>query len=239
MNIRPDVITVWPVAFDYPEWRYQISRDRSKFKKVIMALTHNSRQNDFRPFLMDNYKDFTFVDLEPFINKDKWYHYAINEALNASNGEWVLFLEQDFWYSDTFMERFLSLCDNYDYCFLEADARPHLACFAVKRHLIEQTIKYFYTLSTKRYLYDCFDLFTTELQALSRNFNTLEGLGFVDGVDYHHMSGLTQNIHVSLNGRAQSITNREKFKAYNYRCMSYKIPQEAKWMEVMRKIDQL
>lgn len=238
--IRPDILTVWPCSFDYPEWRYQVMRDRDLFNKVIVIFTHNANLYDFRSFLVQNHPDFTFVDTEPYKNTtDKWYDVAVNLGLKASSSPHVIFTEQDFWCRDGFMSSFLNKIGDLDFACLEENERLHFGCFLVKRHLVEQTMKYFYTLTTKGHRFDCFDLFTTELQALTQNFKTLQELGFKDGVDYHHMSGLTQNTYMTITGHEDQVNHKDEFKAYAQRCLDYKIPQIPEWTEVLKKICRL
>lgn len=231
--IKPDAIVAWPRAFDYPQFRELLVKNRDSFGEVIITFTDNSTDRDLREFFKKTHPDFTFVNPTP--NSPSWYHDAINRALDESNSKWVLFLEQDFWFSDDFMERFLTLASDSVFSCLLFGKRLHPACYLCRKKDINRTTRIFNAMNTSKVALDNFDLFAIEMEAVAGgNFQTLSSLGFVDGKDYHHMSGLTQNYELVLKNKYDLLTGKKEFKDYNEKCMnltSLVVPPE--WKDVM------
>jgi molybdopterin-guanine dinucleotide biosynthesis protein A len=227
-----DVITVWPRAYDYPIYRNQIIKNRDLFNKIIISFTHNDVNRDYRDFLKKVHPDFTYVDAN---NNDDWYDKAINKALDASQSEWVLFLEQDFFFTRTLLEKVIRYSKIYDFICHQQGKRKHLAFFLVKRSLIEKTIKYFGLTQEL----DCFDLFTREITVLAKeNYLTLDRIGNC-GIDFFHMNGLTHNYYLSISEKIKNITNPIVFKEYNLRSKKVKVLQNSEWLDIIDKVDKL
>jgi molybdopterin-guanine dinucleotide biosynthesis protein A len=222
--IKPDLIVIWPYAFDYPRFREFVVRNRSKFNKVIVSFTNNSVKYDFRNFYTKAYKDWTFVNSSgPF-----WYHDAIVAALKAVESTWVLFMEQDFLCTDLFLEELLATGRDFDFsCYLENE-RLHLCCFLTRMDLINKTSKFFAHIPERNL--DNFDLFTQEMKDLSNRTWTFSD---VDNDQVKHLSGLTQNYQVIQNGNPEQITNPREFWKYNQLCMRAKVPIPHQWREIM------
>jgi glycosyltransferase involved in cell wall biosynthesis len=233
MLIKPDIITVWPRAYDYPFWRWSIKKNRQLFNQVIVTFTHNSVERDFREFIKTNHPDFTYVENEEYRQDEGWYGTAVNNALDASTGKWVLFLEQDFIYEEDFLERLFSDIQDVDFIAYQQTKRLHPACFLVKKEMVNRTHRFFDPI----YNMDCFDFFANENVIISKNnFLTLEHMGFNDPEDYHHLNGLTHNYYLLSLGKKQEITNMEEFKKYNQMCKTLSVEHNKEWMEIINRI---
>jgi len=237
--MKPDLITLWPIAFDYPLFREQVVKNRQHFNKVIIVFTHNSVVRDYRTFLKATHPDWTFCDTEHLKQKPNWYTTAINEGLKYSSSEWVLFMEQDFIYNDTFIPKFLQDIAFFSYGGLCEGKRLHFGCFAVKRYLISKTQKFFESIDTLNYSFDCFDFFTCELQILSNMYTTLDALGFKREDDYDHLSGLTQNYHLLDIDKPELITGKIKLKEYNLQAINAGVQQDSIWMTQMLRMKEV
>lgn len=235
-KIKPDIICVWPIAFDYPLWRHVVTKNRHYFDKVIISFTYNNLDRDFRQFLKNTHPDFTLVDTgnnqSPY-----WYHSAIIEALNNSHSDWILFSEQDFIYDDNFIKNLLekTLINNLDFaCLVEGSNRKHFGCFLIKKSLILQTTQFFDQVMNL----DCFDRFTIECSQLTKKWMTLEELGFVRGLNYDHLNGLTHNYYLFTQKIFNLITGKDKFIKYNKNSIEANIIQNPEWQEIMKGVEQ-
>lgn len=234
--MKPDVICVWPIAFDYPLFREQIVKNRKLFNKVIIVFTHNSLVRDYRKFLKSTHPDWTFCDTEHLKQKPNWYTNAIHEGVKASRNKWILFLEQDFIYSDTFMPKFLKDIALYNFGGLQDAKRLHFGCMAIKRKLLSKTHGYFESFDTVMYRFDCFDFIMCELQLMTKLWANLEKLGFKQGVDFDHLSGLTQNYHILDINKPELITGRKKLKEYNQQSINADVRTHKTWITHMLKM---
>src|SRR3990167_523644 len=173
--IKPDLILIWPRAFDFPLIREFIVRNRKRFAQVIVSFTHNSVDRDYRQFLKQIHPDFTFVDSVKNVN---WYDDAVNEAIEAVKSEWVMFMEQDFTCTDEFLKDLLTVGELYQYLAYEEGQRLHLCCMLTKLSTINLTTRYFGT--SPRYGLDCFDLFMAQIEVIHKELgSTLEKAGLI------------------------------------------------------------
>lgn len=230
--IKPDLIFIWPRAFDFPVVRAFIVRNRHLFDQVIISFTHNSVDRDYRKFLRDVHPDFTFVDSTADKN---WYDDAVNIALNQVKSRYVLFMEQDFICSDKFIEDLLSVGDKYDFIALEQGRRLHLGCLLTQMVIINHTVRYFGT--CPRSNLDCFDLFTAELEALCRQRGTTIDNAVLG--DYQHLNGLVHNYSLFTSNRLELITDLPSFKKYNQSCLDASISKHESWVKIMEGVAKL
>ena len=190
--VKPDVFLVWPQHIDYPFARYMLSRYRSYFAEVYIAITDHGQMEDYSQFLINNLSPLAKLKRIPKGQGD-WRNNAVHVLLSESTGSWVLFLEQDFLIRD---ERFFEvLLNTSDYNFLYYDhaGRVHPACALVTRDIIDKTGRNF---SASPPAFDHFGLFFSEVLRMA-NSADLETLGLHDGEDYYHLAGLTENYHAT------------------------------------------
>lgn len=217
--MKPTLLTIWPRAFDFPIWRELVEREKDKFEKIVVVCTNSSKQRDLRPFFKEQMPYIEFIDIDEDSGKQDWYDEAVNIGLARITSDWVLFLEQDFWFREGFIETILNRINEFEFVCYKQGSRLHLAFFLGKKEMIDKTLRYF---SQVRDRVDCFDLFTMEMQILANyNYKTLEELGFQDNIDFHHLNGLTQNTHLLSMG-LEPNSQPEEFKKYCKRCLEIK-----------------
>lgn len=224
--IKPDLIIIWPYAYDYPVCRALVSQNRDKFGQVVVSFTHNDVSRDYRKWLRKNYPDWTFVDDGGSPN---WYDGAVNTALYQVRSEYVMFLEQDFLFNRKFLKRFLRLAGLRDFvCYSEGE-RLHLACFISKLATINRTLRFFQPIG--RYGLDCFDLFFSEMIAKNGDWSTTIGWG-----GHKHLNGLTQNLRLGITKKFDLIYHPEEFKHYLNLSLKIDVKQNSQWVKITQNI---
>ena len=219
---------VWPLAFDYPLARKMIEDNRDLFNKVIISFTSNSVERDYRKLLINLHPDFTFIQPE-YIKH--WYNDALTGAIKGVKSDWVLFLEQDFLYNRKELKKLLRYGKQYEFVALQQGERLHLGCALIKKELIDKTLGYFGDFP--RYHLDCFDFFFAELLVLAGdNWASLDKIM----AGYKHLNGLTQNLHLSLQGKYDDVTDKKEFKKYLKLCSKIKEKKIVEWDKLMSKI---
>jgi len=224
--VKPDLIIIWPRAYDYPVCRSLVSQNRDNFGKVIVSFTHNDVERDYREWLKETHPDFTFVDCDGGVN---WYDEAINIALEHVESEYVMFLEQDFFFDAKFLRKILNLVEDRDFVCLEQGSRLHLACFVTKMKLINKTLRHFQAIG--RYGLDCFDLFCAEIIIKSRDWSTLEGFS-----GYKHLNGLTHNLRLGIQKDFKLMYEPKEFKHYLNFSLKMDVKQNPEWVKITKEI---
>ena len=224
--IKPDVITIYPFAYDYPVWRELITKNRHFFNQVIISFTYNDVSRDYREFLKENHKDFTFIDNG---GSSEWYDGAINSALEAVKSDYVLFLEQDFYFTPKFLNKTFKIIEETDFICWEQNTRFHLAYFLTTMRAIDQTSRYFQ--DVPRYRLDCFDLFCAEMLVRSGDFTTFTGYK-----NCGHLNGLTHNLRLGIEGNIENIYEPDKFKNYLEKSLIADVKQLPEWVEITKNI---
>lgn len=223
--MKPDIVVCNPRDVLYPLFMARINKDRDLFNKVIVVMTQQSEDFNFTNHIKDTIKDATVIEKFEDDGGD-WRNSAINEALKFSDGDSVLFLEQDFLVTDGF---FAKLVDgnlgNEIRVFKEGD-RVHPACFLISRELLDKTSKNF---SVEKDIGDHFYKFVKELQSMPEIIET--NIKYFCVVYPHfHINGLTQNYRLLENWYQCST-----FKAYNL--LSIKMKQHSVWRGLCIKLD--
>ena len=237
--IKPDLLLTWPRGYDYPLFRELLVKNRHRFGAVIIFFTTQADEGqDYLQFITDflrNYDVNIIVGTLGYVGD--WRNHAVNESLKISTNPWVLFWEQDFLVLEQrFWDNLLAIEGQFEMaCYIERD-RKHPACMLIKREVIEATSKDF---SANPPSYDHFGKLTAEVtDAVGERETGLSGLGLVDGVDYRHMQGVTQNYHLVLIGTTiKYLFKGEEFIKYNYDSELAEVPQDPNWIEVMKKVD--
>jgi len=230
--IKPDLIVVWPIAYDYPIFRELIADNRNLFGKVIISFAHNCVERDYRQFLKNTHTDFTFV--ESMADKH-WYDDAISIALDEVKSKWVMFMEQDFVCDRKFLVELLKKASDYHFVSLREDQRFHFGCFVAKMKYIKATHRYFGHIPDAHL--DCFGLFVAELILMS--MGKYAALGELKLEGYKHLSGLTHNYTLMSDGEpavggAEALAS---LKEYNERCIHAKVLQNTQWIELLKKFN--
>lgn len=223
-KVRPDVVIVWPSGCDYPLCRWQLQTYRSFFDKVIIA-TYTHGMPDFRDFLHQAMKRTDFIDAGQ--DSVSWREKATLLALEKGKSDWVLFTEQDFiWKSDHFLYKVIEAAQKFDVVGIRQGTRLHPCFLLVKREALEKTHKDFSVNGNGK---DHFWNVSQELLA-QKSFVDIRDLGLYEGVDWHHFSSLTWNLHRIKDGDVKDFHEINEFLVYNNLSRTKKIVQDARWI---------
>lgn len=214
--MKPDVIVLNPRDCLYPWWMNMVNKNHHLFGKVIIVMTQFATDLNFTNYIKRN---LDAVVLESYPNDGKdWRHAAIIEALKYSDGETVLFLEQDFLFGKGFLEHIFSqLYPTIG--FYEGD-RLHPAFLLVQKDILDKTRKDFGVDPDRG---DHFSKLTKDLEKVSSiiDLRTLTD-------SWYHLAGLTQNYRLTENWYQPQIF-------FEYNKLSQELPQHEVWKGICRK----
>jgi len=133
--MKPDIICCFPVDTFYPLFVHQMNRDRHLFDKLIVVMTPGNPKFDFTKEVR-HYLDKALIittDIQKLTAGGKdWRNVAVNLGYQRSRSDYVLHLEQDFLFGDTFMEDLLLKGVDYDLVSENEGGRLHPCCMLVK-----------------------------------------------------------------------------------------------------------
>lgn len=182
-----DVIVLDPKSVDYPV-----------FKKQLEKYSHDL-----------NVKIISTV----YTPAGEWRDLATNTGLGLTSNEWVLFLEQDFFWTPHFWEQVMKQKDNYDAIgFWEAN-RLHPAFLLIKRDWINKTSRDFAPIPEEQL--DHFGRFSRELVQNGIKVGELENIGLKMQKDWYHMQGLTHNYNLCRDNNLAPVFKRDEFLTYH------------------------
>ena len=209
-----DVIVSHPRDILYPHWMNLMNDNKHVLDRVIIVMTQTSRDRDYTGYVAENVDNAMVVRRYIDYSRD-WRNSAVNEALQSSVSEHVLFLEQDFLVKEGFFSELLRLGKEYASVGFRQGNRFHPACLMVKRSVIEQTSKDF---SVEKDVGDHFSKFSTEIAQMGKSTD----LGHLQLPEWHHIAGLTQNY------RMDSLWYQPK-EFYTYLHLTEEYPQPNDW----------
>lgn len=207
-----DIIIEHPKDTLYPWWMEAMRQNRDRFNRLIVVMTQRATDLDFTEYLRSSIPNLTIIESYLDDGKD-WRNAAITEALGKSDADRILFLEQDFLFEKSFLDRVLGM-DANTVGFYEG-TRLHPAFLLVKKSVLQNTRQDFSVDPDKG---DHFSKLTTDLEKLG-DIKTL------DGNDWKHLSGLTQNYRLQGN-----FHNAQEFWEYLKLCEG--LPQHSKWVDL-------
>jgi hypothetical protein len=209
--IKPDVIVTQPTQVDFPIFRYNMKKYREYFNKIIISLFKGAEDPNYTAFFKWSMKDMATILETPQEGGD-WRNNTVNDMLNNSEADYVLFLEQDFLVRDRRLwEIVLNGVMDFNVITYDEGGRTHPAFALVPRELVDRTSKDFS--ANPHAGYDHFGKFFKELLPLSSN-GDLTDLGLKKRDDFYHMAGLTNNYQRILEN--QPIYQELDFLAYNH-----------------------
>lgn len=244
--IKPDVIVLWPTAYDYPVFRNQINKYRELFGKIIVPVNRNSVVRNLLPWLIETNPSFTFVDPSNEPNQEMWYNACIKRALKESTSEYVLFTEQDFVISnDKLLPEIFS--SQFDVVHYQHKKFRHPYFFLTKRSLIDKTSQHFDIVVDKK---DQFEQFENEIATLTNNIEIVNNIATEE--DCYHIGGITFVYHIAdmikFDGKSYGDIlpliryNRkinERIRKYNLDSLNLNIPQHPQWIDVMERTEKM
>lgn len=184
-------ILSWPDSFDFPVFRKNLSLLQKHVDEVIICFTQHGN-HPLKDWLRTNMSGCKFLD-----DRDAqgyggdWRNKSTNYMIDESKGDWILSLEQDFFIKD--FEYFFTTVKramlSYEAISFQQGNRFHPAFLLVTREALGKTNRDF---STNGVNYDHFAMISAELKGSCRH-TTLENLGLVEGEEWLHLAGLTEN----------------------------------------------
>lgn len=209
--MKPDVIVSHPRDVLYPWWQRSMAQNRHLFGKLIVIMTQYATPLNFTNYIKAHLPDAVVIE-EYYDDGHDWRNAAINEALNLSDSDRVLFLEQDFLCTPDWLQTVLSIPGEMT-GFYQGE-RLHPAFLMVSKAILNRTKRDFSVTPDKG---DHFYAFTKELEQLGDIWK------LQPTPDWHHLSGLTQNYRLD-----DQWHNAREFYMYNH--LSMRLPQHPSWL---------
>jgi hypothetical protein len=228
-----DILVTWPCHMDYPLFRESLEsiHKHTKVNKIIAGFSNHYRKYDFRVFLGEVLPFVDFIN-HIFPYPDDWRNVVTNEMLKQSDADYVLFLEQDFVTIPKFWDQFFAEISSSRMAgWIDEGGRLHPSFLCVERELLNQTSLNF---SANPPDHDHFGKVSAELLELYP--------GFLDIQRYKehwtHVGGLTQNYNLIVDGKYPNY-NLFQFSLYNRQSQFVDVPQDKRFVEIMRKADKV
>lgn len=230
--INPDVIVCWPNNCDYPLWRDQIRKHRSRFNEIIIVFTETNGAVNYEDFVRQAmFEDHVLFVSSPIVNGNQdWRNVATNAALLQSyNAPYIWFTEQDFLFNETFWDTIDQLPDP-DFIGVDDNGRWHPCSMLIKRELLNGTSKNFGIVPDKS---DHFGIIQKELTWLR---DTTAGLKYyLFDVNTHtemfkHFNGYSHNWRLITEGQ-QPNYQPEEFKTSLQNSLDVSVPLDPRWVK--------
>lgn len=224
--ITPDIIVTWPLHLDFPLFRYNMVKYREYFRSLTIVLSNHHMDRDYSNFIRVQLPFANFIDYKG--NDKDWRNGTVNAGLDVmpKDGN-VLFLEQDFFWTDKFLDNVLK--DWSDFIYFNEGNRVHPAFAIIKRELVDKTSRDFSAYPETHG--DHFGKFFSEL-IIGVN---IKELGVKKNVHYWHMNGLSQEYMNVKND--QPFYNRDDFTYYNHECRYLPIESHPEFYQIEFAID--
>lgn len=224
--IFPDILVTWPLHLDFPLFRFKMLRYQEYFRSLTIVLSNHHQEKDYSNFIRVALPTAKFVEYKG--SDPDWRNGTVNAGLDVmpKDGH-VLFLEQDFFWTDTFLEKVLN--DHHDVIYFTEGTRVHPAFSLIKREIVDKTHRDF---SAYPDLFgDHFGRFFSEL-VLGKNITEL---GSIKDVDFWHMNGLSQEYMNYKNDTP--FYNKADFTFYNHECRYLPIENHPEFYQIEYAID--
>lgn len=225
----------WPESTDYPYFRHSLPL-LTQYVKPTICITPQGGIPIMGDLLLDLTEHGCQVLRSHQLSSDTypgdWRNAATNHMIDSTTGEWILFMEQDFFIHDypLFFHTVQNALLGNDIIMFEEGNRYHPAFLLVKRELVDKTSRDF---SSGEVGMDHFAKFSQELKALKPLSMSLEQIGLQPGRDWWHMRGLTDNYFAP-----KPYFDLPSFYTYNWRCMSLSGGvQEKSWFDKMCRLN--
>lgn len=222
-----NIITVWPDNLDYPLFRLFLEKHPNV--EVTIGITQKHMDLNLSDFILKNVRGSFIVRPE----EGDWRDVATRQALERSAGEWVWFLEPDFFMKNPHQFLDLPSMGRDVYGFAQGN-RLHPCCLMVKRDVLMKTCLDF---SAKPPEYDHFGAVTQELMNTT-NWGSFTDFGLVEGKDWYHHAGLSQNYTLAQQGKKPNY-NLENFALYNRASLTAEVIQDPRYIELAQKTEEM
>lgn len=230
MNIKPDVLVVWPKNADYPIWRQFIRDNRDKFEKVIIVFMETNSGHDYRSFVHQamSQDNCIMVDQRPLQHNEDWRDHCVNLGLSYSHSDWVWFTEQDFYPHNGFWDEVQKGLDNdASVISIYQAQRMHPCCIFIDKKTLNRTSKDF---SARPSLgFDHFGKLQLDLETLEPTV-----IGYtIDHNTYFHYNGLSHNFALMSRGEDPNY-DVWRFAEYLDKCREVKVPLNPHFIELIQ-----
>ena len=221
---------VQPAHICFPLFQKMLDKHYSKFSVIYCAFTNEKEPQNYRNFIEKSQPYTTFVT--PNVKRDDWRDEAVNNILEVAqhNKQFThyLFLEQDFLIGPDFWDKILEY--NRDFIYYSEGGRIHPAFALIQRNIVEGTSRDFFAAPDLGY--DHFGKFFKEVKEKEVGVEIRE-LGLIQGVDFYHLAGTTQNYACFKAG--EPFYKPAEFLSYNYH--SFFLPdQNTDWAKLEASI---
>ena len=242
MNV--DIISQHCVFNDYPIFRYNIQRYRSKFKKVILYPSRHHGVIDLESWLKKSFgSPVTWVDpVSIDYGVEDWRQAETTPCLKQSTAEWIWFTEQDFfvdnwdWFFET-VEDAMRTHDAVGWWNETAFPYIHPCSFFIKRELLEKTQKDFRA-HPEIPGCDHFAMITRDIEKIGGKIARLQDMGWKNWDSAFHLGGLTYP-YQNWKGDGTDhfgVGNVEAFYVYDYWSRMAPVFQSDDYINLSKKV---
>ncbi len=224
--MTPDIIVTHPLHLDYPWWRWAMVTYKEYFRSLTVVLSDHHMERDYSNFLRVQLPFANFVEYKG--DDPDWRNGTVNAGLNEmpKDGH-VLFLEQDFLFTQDFLDKVLQHWS--DFIYFNEGTRVHPAFAIVKRELVDKTSRDFGAYPSS--YGDHFSKFFSEM-ILGVSVNEVGGK---KDQNYLHLNGLSQEY---MNYKSnQPFYNKDNFTYYNHACRYLPIENHPEFYQLELAID--
>lgn len=217
-----------PDSFDFPLFRKNLPNLQRHVDEVLICFTKHGNHS-LRDWLRANIENVRFFDEETASGYGgDWRNKATNLMLDNARGDYILSLEQDFFIKDydDFFRKIKLAMDKHDLISFVENQRFHPAFFLFPKTKAMDTLHDFSVLGQHK---DHFWLFSKQIKMLT-NHTTLDNLDLIQGRDWLHLGGLTDNYFAP-----KPYYRLPDFYRYNKVCMG--VPCSPYWQSEMQRCD--
>ena len=232
--IKPDYILIQPINVDYPGWRYQLSKYRNLFNKVILCLSDQGGQPNITEYIKNSLQKYEVTFIDPKIVRQEPYHDWAMRAFHAGfkqvKASHVLVGHHDFIiHNEKLLEtvfssgyELVSHIDNFDRQITPYGRFENDFLF-MNMDIWNNSSK---DINVKPGL-DHFGSWSVEVRSMYPEWRVLEDFGLLPKKDWTHLRGLTYNYIVLQEDKFNSIFPkgplRQEFILYNRYLLSLNI----------------
>lgn len=232
-----DLLVTWPTNVDFPFYREFLQNNYRFFKTIFISWHEVPGYYSYKKFIMSDLAQIPNIRfLEVPQNKPgDWRDNAIHEALNLSDSDYVLFMEQDFfilwieWFKDVMQEVFAKT--PIDLVRVLDGDRMHPCFLKISRSLLEQTSKNF---AANPPLWDHFGKIQRDLEDLTRKKEVGTITTYVQYENIDHFAGYSHNWRLLVDGGLPNHRPQEYMKKL-LDSLSLRVNLDAEYVRVVKE----
>lgn len=242
--MKIDILTQYCIYNDYPLFRLNLARYRDHFNKVILYPSRHHGVIDLEAFAKKTIQE-TWVDPVAIdYGVEDWRQAETTPMLQHSDGDWLLFMEQDF-FVDNWEKLFTDVekeiengADAIGWWNETAFPYLHPCFFLLKREMFEKTQKDFRA-HPEIPGCDHFAMLTRDVERLGGKIVTLQSLGWENWKNAFHLGGLTYVYQDWKDDGSGSfgVGNPEAFFVYNYWSRHANVLQNTRYLDLSVKVE--